>query len=176
MGVNSARAAHRSRAPQIDIIRMSSIAARVKFQGPRQLGNSRGWLASSGRVLAVRSDAGRGGVAEPNRSTRRRSALERLHGLELLSDGRELPLGLLLRLRNAHASRASTQTGDWYVYRSRNTASCRVSYLVFSSGIKRLAQIIARRFQNLKTSPQLQAGEHFVHSVDYRLRLILILR
>ena len=40
-----------------------------------------------------------------------RQALEPLHGLGLLSDGQELPLGLFLWLRIAHAPGASNLNG-----------------------------------------------------------------
>ena len=61
--------------------------------------------------------------------------LQRLHGLGLLSDGRELPVGLFISFRIAHACEASNQMGDWHVHRPGNTASYRFSYLVFSSGV-----------------------------------------
>jgi hypothetical protein len=64
-------------------------------------------------------------------------ALERLHGLGLLSDGRDLPLALFIWFEIAHAHGASNQMGDWHVHRSRNTASYRFSYLVFSSSVNR---------------------------------------
>jgi hypothetical protein len=62
-------------------------------------------------------------------------ALERLHELGLLSDGRDLPLALFIWFKIAHAHGASNQMGDWHVHRSGNTASYRFSHLVFSQGI-----------------------------------------
>jgi hypothetical protein len=64
-------------------------------------------------------------------------APERLQGLGLLSDGRDLPLGLFICFRIAHAYGASNHMGDWHVHRPGNTASYRFSYLVFSSGVNR---------------------------------------